>query len=141
MSDLSLPLLQAHSQLPVSSYFDPSLFQREQSRIFQATPRYVGHQLAIPAVGDYYALPQEAGGRALVQTSEGPQLISNVCRHRQAMMLHGRGSLLADKPGSASGNLVCPLSELQDTRKKLRTTAAILINQDDDRRFKAKIIW
>ena len=53
MSDLSFPLLQAHSQLPVSSYFDSDLFQLEKSHIFQATPRYVGHKLAIPTVGDY----------------------------------------------------------------------------------------
>ena len=109
MSDLSLPLVQAHSQLPISSYFDTDLFQHEKARIFQATPRYVGHQLAIAAIGDYYAIPQEAGGRALVQTPQGPQLISNVCRHRQAMMLKGRGNLYSGQAGTASGNLVCPL--------------------------------
>ena len=109
MSDLSIPLLQANSQLLVSSYFDSDLFQREKSRIFQATPRYVGHKLAIPTVGDYYTLPQESGGRSLVQTPAGPQLISNVCRHRQAMMLKGRGNLYSGQPGTASGNLVCPL--------------------------------
>ena len=109
MSDLSLPLQQAHSQLPVSSYFDPAVFRREQSAIFQANPRYVGHRLAIPAIGDYYVLPQEGGGRTLVQTPDGPQLISNVCRHRQAMMLKGRGNLESAQTGSAGGNLVCPL--------------------------------
>ena len=57
MSDLSLRLQQAHSQLPVTSYFDDALFQRELETIFQQGPRYVGHQLAVPNVGDYYALP------------------------------------------------------------------------------------
>ncbi|MBP6852272.1 MAG: aromatic ring-hydroxylating dioxygenase subunit alpha [Rhodoferax sp.] len=109
MSDLSLRLQQAHSQLPVSSYFDAALYQREQGRIFQPGPRYVGHALSVPEVGDYYVLPQEHGGRALVHTPQGVELISNVCRHRQAVMLKGRGSLLANQPGSASGNLVCPL--------------------------------
>ena len=109
MSDLSIPLLQANSQLLVSSYFDSDLFQLEKSRVFQAAPRYVGHKLAIPTVGDYYTLPQESGGRSLVQTPVGPQLISNVCRHRQAMMLKGRGNLYSGQPGTASGNLVCPL--------------------------------
>ena len=37
------------------------------------------------------------------------ELISNVCRHRQALILQGRGSLLTQQPGSAAGNLVCPL--------------------------------
>ncbi len=58
MSDLSLQLQQASSQLPVTSYFDEALFKRELESIFQPGPRYVGHQLAVPHVGDYYALPQ-----------------------------------------------------------------------------------
>ena len=109
MSDLSLQLQQASSQLPVSSYFDDALYQREQSTLFQNGPRYVGHQLAVPNVGDYYALPQEGEGRALVRTPTGVELISNVCRHRQAVMLKGRGSLNNTQPGSAGGNIVCPL--------------------------------
>ena len=109
MSDLSLQLQQAHSQLPVSSYFDEALYQREMAQIFQRGPRYVGHSLSVPNVGDYYALPQEDGGRALVRTPTGVELISNVCRHRQAVMLKGRGSLNANQPGSAGGNIVCPL--------------------------------
>ncbi len=109
MSDLSLQLQPAASQLPVSSYFDDALYQREQSTLFQNGPRYVGHQLAVPNVGDYYALRQEGEGRALVRTPTGVELISNVCRHRQAVMLKGRGSLNATRPGSAGGNIVCPL--------------------------------
>jgi len=109
MSDLSLQLQQATSQLPVSSYFDPALYEREKIRIFDPGPRYVGHQLAVPEPGDYYALPQEGEGRALVRTAAGVELISNVCRHRQAVMLKGRGNLHQNKQGSASGNLVCPL--------------------------------
>ena len=109
MSDLSLQLQQAHSQLPVSSYFDEALYQREMALIFQRGPRYVGHQLSVPEVGDYYALPQEAQGRALVRTPDGVELISNVCRHRQAVMLKGRGSLNTNGGGSAGGNIVCPL--------------------------------
>ncbi len=109
MSDLSLQLQQAASQLPVSSYFDDALFARERERIFANGPRYVGHQLAVPNLGDYYALPQEAEGRALVRTAKGVELVSNVCRHRQAVMLKGRGSLHDTQKGSAAGNIVCPL--------------------------------
>jgi phenylpropionate dioxygenase-like ring-hydroxylating dioxygenase large terminal subunit len=105
MSDLSLQLQQAQSQLPVSSYFDEALYQREIDALFKNGPRYVGHELAVPQVGDYYALPQESGGRALLRTATGVQLISNVCRHRQALILQGRGSL----PAQAGGNIVCPL--------------------------------
>ena len=109
MSDLSLQLQQAASQLPVSSYFDDALFQRELKSIFQQGPKYVGHQLSVPEIGDYHALPQEAGGRALVRSKRGVELISNICRHRQAVMLQGRGSLHTQQKGSAGGNIVCPL--------------------------------
>ena len=109
MSDLSLQLQQAASQLPVSSYFEDALFQRELKTIFQQGPRYVGHQLSVPEIGDYHALPQEAGGRALVRSQQGIELISNICRHRQAVMLQGRGSLNTQQKGSAGGNIVCPL--------------------------------
>ncbi|MEK9803633.1 MAG: aromatic ring-hydroxylating dioxygenase subunit alpha [Curvibacter sp.] len=109
MSDLSLQLQQAHSQLPVSSYFDEALFQRELDLLFKRGPRYVGHMASVPEIGDYHTLPQEQGGRALVRTPEGVQLISNVCRHRQALMLQGRGSLQHNQKGSAGGNIVCPL--------------------------------
>jgi len=109
MSDLSLQLQQSHSQLPVASYFDAALYAREMAHIFQGGPRYVGHALSVPELGDYYALPQEQGGRALVRNGTGIELISNVCRHRQALMLKGRGSLLGQGAASAGGNIVCPL--------------------------------
>ena len=110
MSDLSLQLQQAASQLPVSSYFDEALFQREMATIFQRGPRYVGHAISVPHVGDYYALPQENEGRALVRNANGKvELVSNICRHRQAIMLKGRGNLLEEGKGHAGGNIVCPL--------------------------------
>ena len=110
MSDLSLQLQQAASQLPVSSYFDEALFQREMATIFQRGPRYVGHAISVPHVGDYYALPHENEGRALVRNASGQvELVSNICRHRQAVMLKGRGNLLEEGKGHAGGNIVCPL--------------------------------
>ncbi len=104
MSDLSITLEaleRSRSQLSVSTYFDAGLFEREMSRIFQSRPRYAGHELAVPEVGDFYALPQEGEGRALVRSAAGVELISNVCRHRQAVMMRGRGR--------SQGNIVCPL--------------------------------
>ena len=110
MSDLSLQLQQAASQLPVSSYFDEALLRRERQTLFDKGPRYVGHQLAVPNVGDYYALPQEKGGRALVRNARGQvELISNICRHRQAVMLQGRGNLQTQGKGHGAGNIICPL--------------------------------
>ncbi|MDE2402436.1 MAG: aromatic ring-hydroxylating dioxygenase subunit alpha [Burkholderiales bacterium] len=104
MSDLS-PALNAltcsRTQLPVSSYFDEVLYQQEIERIFQSGPRYLGHAVAVPEVGDYFTLAQEGEGRALVRTPTGIELISNVCRHRQALMMRGRGN--------NRHNVVCPL--------------------------------
>ncbi|WHZ12321.1 MAG: aromatic ring-hydroxylating dioxygenase subunit alpha [Burkholderiaceae bacterium] len=108
MSDLSLQLQQATSQLPVSSYFDEAVSERERKALFEPGPRYVGHERAVPEVGDYHALPAEGAGRALVRTPDGVSLISNVCRHRQALILKDRGSLQATG-GGAGGNIVCPL--------------------------------
>jgi choline monooxygenase len=105
MSDLSLQLQPAQSQLPVSCYFDNALYAHEIQTLFAHGPRYVGHALSVPDVGNYYALPQERGGRALVRTPQGIELISNVCRHRQATILQGRGSLAQQN----NGNIVCPL--------------------------------
>jgi choline monooxygenase len=109
MSDLSLQLQQATGQLPVICYFDEALYRRELETIFQRGPRYLGHALSVPKVGDYSTLAQEGHGRALVRKSAGIELISNVCRHRQAVMLQGRGSLNTAHSGAAGGNIVCPL--------------------------------
>ena len=95
MSDLSISrgaLERRLSPLGVSSYFDAGQFELERQRIFDRTPRYIAHELSVPAVGDYHALPQEGEGRALLRTENGLQLLSNVCRHRQAVMLRGRGA-------------------------------------------------
>jgi len=109
VSDLSFQLQQGGGQLPVSAYFDEALYQRELSSIFQCGPRYVGHALSVPNVGDYATLLQEGQGRALMHTASGIELISNVCRHRQAVMLQGRGSVNSAHQGAAGGNIVCPL--------------------------------
>ncbi len=104
MSDLSITLEaleRTRSQLSVNAYFDEDLFRREMELIYQHGPRYLGHELSVPEVGDYHALLQEGEGRALVRTPTGIELISNVCRHRQAVMLRGRGN--------TRSNIVCPL--------------------------------
>jgi choline monooxygenase len=104
MSDLSISLEaldRSRTQLPVSAYFDEALFRAEQRLIFEPGPRYVGHALSVPEVGDYHVLSHEGDGRALVRGPKGIELISNVCRHRQAVMLKGRGQ--------TGGQVVCPL--------------------------------
>ena len=115
MSDLSITrdaLDRSASQLSVATYFDEALYRREIEVLFASGPRYVGHALAVPEVGDFHALAHEGDGRALVRNERGVELISNVCRHRQAAMLKGRG-----RTGS---NIVCPLHRwTYDTKGQL----------------------
>jgi phenylpropionate dioxygenase-like ring-hydroxylating dioxygenase large terminal subunit len=104
MSDLSIgrgALARGTSQLSVSTYFDDALFRREVELLFDPGPRYVGHALAVPAPGDFHTLVHEGDGRALIRNARGVELVSNVCRHRQAVMLRGRGQ--------AGASVVCPL--------------------------------
>ena len=91
-------------QLPVSWYFDPEIFEKEKKLLFQAGANYVGHELMVPKVGDYHTLAHTDHSQVLVRNGssehEGIELLSNVCRHRQAIMLEGRGN---------TENIVCPL--------------------------------
>ena len=122
MSDLSLQLQQASSQLPVSAYFDEALYARELQTLFATGPRYVGHRLAVPEPGNFHTLPQEQQGRALVHTPKGVELISNVCRHRQALILQGRGAL----DTQTGGNIVCPLHRWTYAAADPRTTGTLI---------------
>ena len=102
MSDVaSLSRLRpATCQLPVSWYFDPEIFAREMKLLFDAGSGYVGHELMVPNVGDYQTLAWMDHAKVLVRNQGGVELLSNVCRHRQSIMLEGRGNL---------ENIVCPL--------------------------------
>ncbi|MDK2125249.1 aromatic ring-hydroxylating oxygenase subunit alpha [Parachitinimonas caeni] len=94
-------LLQAaNAQLPVSAYFDESLYQLELERLFARGPRYFGHELMVPNTGDYQVLEMTDGAHYLKRAEDGIKLLSNVCRHRQAVMLQGRGN---------ASTTVCPL--------------------------------
>jgi len=102
MSDLpgSRTLKPNASQLPVSWYFDPKVFEIEQKLLFATGPHYVGHELMVPNAGDYHTLGWMDHGKVLVRNTRGIELLSNVCRHRQAILLEGRGN---------AQNIVCPL--------------------------------
>jgi choline monooxygenase len=93
-------LRRAASQLPVSWYCDPAHFEAEQRQLFARAPGYAGHELMVPNPGDYCVLATRDNAQALVRNSEGVELISNICRHRQAIMLQGRGN---------AANIVCPI--------------------------------
>ena len=87
-------------QLPVSWYVDPAIYALEQRQLFPRVPRYVGHELMAPSPGDFHVLSWMNNAQALVHNGNGIELISNVCRHRQALMLNDRGN---------TKHIVCPL--------------------------------
>ncbi|NOL49493.1 aromatic ring-hydroxylating oxygenase subunit alpha [Pelistega europaea] len=103
------------TQLAVSAYFDEEIFALEQERIFKNASIYVGHEKTVPELGDWRALPQDNAGRILVRNENGVELISNVCRHRQAIMLGGQAGNVTDPNNNhgnlrhTGGNIVCPL--------------------------------
>ena len=86
--------------LPASWYFDPKVFELEKKLLFAAGPNYVGHELMVPNVGDYHTLAWTGDAQMLVRNAGGVELLWNVCRHRQSIMLKGRGH---------ADNIVCPL--------------------------------
>lgn len=86
--------------IPVSWYLDPEICEIERRHLFAAGPKYVGHASMVPNEGDYVVLGGQQAGKLLVRHNGKPQMISNVCQHRQAKMLSGQGNVK---------NIVCPL--------------------------------
>lgn len=102
MSDIAskAQLAPGTSQLPVSMYFDEKVFELEKRLLFDAGSGYVGHELMVPEVGNYRSLEWLDHSKLLLRTDEGVHVMSNVCRHRQAIMLQGSGS---------TDRVVCPV--------------------------------
>ncbi len=87
-------------QPPLRWYFDPKILEVEQHVLFDQGVNYVGHELLVPSLGDFYVPRQLNNARVLVHNQNGVELLSNICRHRQAVMLEGHGT---------AKNIVCPL--------------------------------
>ncbi len=102
MSDLPSrgTLAPTATQLPVGWYFDERIFELEKKHLFDSGPNYVGSELMVPEVGDFHTLHAQNHARVLARNPGGVELLSNICRHRQAIMLEGRGNI---------PNIVCPL--------------------------------
>lgn len=90
----------SQTQLPVAWYVDPQVYALEQQHLFNRVPNYLGHALMVPNAGDFHVLDWTGEARSLVHNSQGIHVMSNICRHRQAVMLKGRGH---------TKNVVCPL--------------------------------
>ncbi len=84
----------------MSWYFDERIFAQEQRLLFDDGPGYIGHELMVPAVNDYRSLDWQDHASLLVRSADGVFELSNICRHRQAVMLEGCGN---------AERIVCPL--------------------------------
>ena len=78
--------------LPPVAYLSPGFYALESERIFAKEWLCVGHADEIPEVGDFFCT-EIVGEQIIVvrQTKEHIQALSNVCRHRSAKLLEGRG--------------------------------------------------
>ncbi|AOI62457.1 hypothetical protein WS51_02055 [Burkholderia territorii] len=81
-----------HPQLPPRAYFSEALLNFEMDRIFASRPQYAGHELLVPNLYDYCSLPHHNHGLMMVRNESGVAVLSNVCRHRQATIMKGRGN-------------------------------------------------
>ncbi|HEX8963017.1 MAG TPA: aromatic ring-hydroxylating dioxygenase subunit alpha [Rhodocyclaceae bacterium] len=102
MSDIASPaqLAPEVTQFPVDWYFDEKLFELEKQLFFDAGPGYVGHELMVPELYNYRSTEWNDHAKLLVRQPDGIYEMSNVCRHRQAIMLQGSGT---------AQNVVCPI--------------------------------
>lgn len=81
-------------------YFDAEHYQLDRQMIAESS-QYVGHVSMVPEMGDYRSLHWNDHREILINSpGTGPQIMSNVCRHRQGIMLEGQGN---------TKNIVCPL--------------------------------
>lgn len=81
---------------PVSSYTCPEHLELEQARLFRSSALMIGLSCQLAGPGDYLTDDLSGVPIAIVRTSEGGlSAFINVCRHRGARLLDGRGTLKA----------------------------------------------
>lgn len=93
-------LTQTPAQPPVDWYFDSHILELEKRLLFDQGAGYVGHETMLPSIGDYYVPEWMGDAKVLVRNKNGIELLSNICRHRQSLLLKGRGN---------TRNIVCPV--------------------------------
>ena len=83
-------------------YFSEDAFQKEKRALFQSGEAdiFIGHTSMAPTRSDYCVLPHTKNGKFIRNDGEKFSLIDNICRHRHALMLEGRGK---------AERIVCPI--------------------------------
>ena len=77
--------------IPLDWYHNKKILLAEE-KMFACFPRYCGHMSMVPNLDDFYTLESTNNTKMLVHNHHGIALISNICRHRQAIMRQGKGN-------------------------------------------------
>ncbi|MCD8562870.1 MAG: Rieske 2Fe-2S domain-containing protein [Alphaproteobacteria bacterium] len=83
-------------------YFSDKIFQQEKEALFLSgeADAFIGYAAWTPERGDYYVLPHTNNTKFIRHDGERISLIDNICRHRYALMLEGKGR---------AERIVCPV--------------------------------
>ena len=77
--------------LPLSWYFDAAVLEKERSGIFAVANTYLGALPLVPEHGHYHTLKRFDDDRFLVNNKNKINLLSNICPHRNMLLLTGSG--------------------------------------------------
>ena len=79
--------------IPSTWYLDPVFLERERERIFHRSWQWIGRAEDVSRAGDYFAA-EVLGEPIVVARDLDSELrgLSNVCRHRAALIAEGKGS-------------------------------------------------
>ncbi|HEY7698778.1 MAG TPA: SRPBCC family protein, partial [Vicinamibacteria bacterium] len=93
MSDYQPAALSRATTIPSSWYLDPAFLERERERIFLGSWQWVGRAEDVSRSGEYFAA-DVSGEPIIVARDLDSRLLglSNVCRHRAALVAQGKGS-------------------------------------------------
>jgi phenylpropionate dioxygenase-like ring-hydroxylating dioxygenase large terminal subunit len=89
----STDALAAQWLLPAAAYTSQEWFDREQEQLIERCWAFVGMESDVPAIGDYVATRVGRVPIVVVRSEHGLNAFHNVCRHRGAVLLEGRGTV------------------------------------------------
>lgn len=90
--------------LPIKYYISEKYHQLERKSIFNRMPQYVGIDIMLEELGSYVVSERDHKANLLIRNPNGIELISNICRHRQALLFQDNGQ--TDK-------IICPFHRWQ----------------------------
>lgn len=81
------------TSLPLSWYKDPDILGLEKKVIFAKSAEYIGCMPMIPEDKYFYTVSQHDHAEMLIRDHNEVKLLSNICLHRNRIMLQGHGKL------------------------------------------------